>query len=312
MYYDGTPGGGQSTGLSYSADGITWNGYDADADGYADPVLQGSGSGWDTNYASGWTIIKNAPDDFVMWYSGGDGKVDHGIGYATSSDGINWTKDENNPVYYKDDGITWRDNRTYTPSVIKDGANYKMWFTGKDGTSGNYSIGYATSSPPPPPPTEKWVDQTGGSDSDDGNTEGTAYLTLQHAINESNSGTAETRSIIHVKDGTYETTGQTNTGGSPTAILIQNLDYLTIQAVSGHNPKVMPGTAASIVSISIENSDHLIIDNIDSDQTTAQFDNWHVWDSDDLPVRNSTFEGGEDGIDFNTDLTTALIDIRCL
>lgn len=136
MYYDGTPGGGQSTGLSYSADGITWNGYDADADGYADPVLQGSGSGWDTNYASGWTIIKNAPDDFVMWYSGGDGKVDHGIGYATSSDGINWTKDENNPVYYNDDGITWRDNRTYTPSVIKDGANYKMWFTGKDGTSG--------------------------------------------------------------------------------------------------------------------------------------------------------------------------------
>ncbi len=65
---------------------------------------------------------------------------------------------------------------------------------------------------------------------------------------------------------------------------------------------------ANIVSVSIEDCDHLIIDNIDSDQTVAQFDNWHVWDSDDLTLRNSTFEGGEDGIDFNTDITNALIE----
>ena len=156
--------------------------------------------------------------------------------------------------------------------------------------------------------TEKWVDQASGSDANDGNTELTAYATLQFAIDNSFSGTVVTRSLIHVKDGTYETTGQTNQGADATAILIQNLDYLTIQAVPGHNPKVMPGTVADIVSISVENCDHLIIDNIDSDQTIAQFDNWHVWDSDDLTLRNSTFEGGEDGIDFNTALTTALIE----
>jgi parallel beta-helix repeat protein len=73
---------------------------------------------------------------------------------------------------------------------------------------------------------------------------------------------------------------------------------------------VKPVTAveANIVSITIENSAHLVIDNIDSDQTVAQFDNWHVCDSNDLTVRNSEFMGGEDGIDFNTDLTTALIE----
>ena len=276
------------------------------ADGHANPVLQGTALAWDNDYASGWTIIKNASNDFEMLYSGGDGKVDHGIGYATSSDGINWTKDANNPVYHKNDGIAWRDNRTYTPPVIKDGSTYKTWFTGKSTTGSNYSIGYATGALQDP--TEKWVDQAGGSNSNGGDTETNAYATLQYAINNSNPGNETTQSIIHVKDGTYETTDQTNKGGYSTAILIKNLDYLTIQAVSGHKPKVMPGTAADIVSISIDSCDHLVIDNIDSDQTTAQFDNWHVWDSDDLTVRNSTFEGGEDGIDFNTGMNTALIE----
>ena len=156
--------------------------------------------------------------------------------------------------------------------------------------------------------SEKWVDQAGGSDANDGDTEATAYASLQFAIDNSVSGTVGTPSIIHVKDGTYETTGQTNQDGYTTAILIQNLDYLTIQAVSGHNPKVMPGLAGNNVSVSVQNCDHLTVDNIDSDQTIAQFDNWHVWDSDDLILRNSVFEGGEDGIDFNTAIVTALIE----
>lgn len=164
-------------------------------------------------------------------------------------------------------------------------------------------------------PTVKWVDQVNGDDNNDGNTETTAYATLQKAIDESESGTAAARSIIYVKDGVYGQTGQSNSalcqGGSfATAILIRDLDYLTIQAVAGHEPVVRPITsvAANIVSISVENSNHLIIDNIDSDQTVAQFDNWHVCNSDDLTVRNSTFTGGEDGIDFNSSLATAVID----
>lgn len=156
--------------------------------------------------------------------------------------------------------------------------------------------------------TEKWVDQAAGSDANDGDTELTAYQTLQWAIDNSAPGTAMARSLIHVKNGSYATTGLVNQDGYATAIRIQNLEYLTIQAVAGHEPKVMPGTAGDIISISIENCDHLIIDNIDSDQTIAQFDNWHVWDSDDLTLRNSLFEGGEDGIDFNTGFTTALIE----
>jgi hypothetical protein len=146
MYYDGTTGGTEAIGLGFSSDGITWIGYDADDDGKADPVLDGTytSGDWDYNYVSRATIIKNADDDYDMWYSGGTGTMNHGIGYATSSDGVNWTRDAGNPIFHKDDGVDWRDNRTYCPAVLKDGSAYKMWFTGKDNEAGDYSIGYAT------------------------------------------------------------------------------------------------------------------------------------------------------------------------
>ena len=150
MYYDGTTGGDEAIGLGFSSDGITWTGYDAGSDGKADPVLAGTyvSGAWDYDYVSRATIIKNADDDYEMWYSGGIVTMNHGIGYATSSDGITWMRDPNNPIFHKDNGIGWRDSRTYCPSVIKDGNSYKMWFTGKDIVSGNYSIGYATAAPP--------------------------------------------------------------------------------------------------------------------------------------------------------------------
>jgi hypothetical protein len=151
MYYDGTTGGDEAIGLGFSSDGITWTGYDADSDGKADPVLSGTyvSGDWDYNYVSRATIIKNADDDYEMWYSGGVWTMNHGIGYATSSDGINWTRDANNPIFHKNDtgypGYPWRQERTYCPMVIKDEGSYKMWFAGRGSA---YSIGYATTAAP--------------------------------------------------------------------------------------------------------------------------------------------------------------------
>jgi len=149
MYYDGTTGGDERIGLAFSSDGITWTGYDAGSDGKADPVFEGTyvGGDWDYNYVSRATVLKNADDDYEMWYSGGTGSMNHGIGYATSSDGIHWTRDGDNPIFHKGDGIDWRDSRTYCPAVLRDGGSYKMWFAGKDGETGDYSIGYATAGP---------------------------------------------------------------------------------------------------------------------------------------------------------------------
>ena len=145
MYYDGTTGGVEVVGLGYSADGNHWTRY---GDG---PVLGLGASGqWDSNYVGNGTVIKEAPGAWHFWYSGGQAALHEGIGYATSADGINWTKDPDNPVFHMTDGVPWRSSRTYTPSVLHsptlfdghgDLCRFKMWISGRD-SSGNYAIGY--------------------------------------------------------------------------------------------------------------------------------------------------------------------------
>jgi sucrose-6-phosphate hydrolase SacC (GH32 family) len=82
---------------------------------------------------------------YKMWYTGTDttGTGFSQIGYATSLDGITWTKYNGNPVL----DVTasdWDSNRVGGEEVIKDGATYKMWYTGSN-ASNIGRIGYATS-----------------------------------------------------------------------------------------------------------------------------------------------------------------------
>lgn len=146
MYYDATSGGYEQIALGYSVDGIAWTLYGTG------PVLpKGLSGSWDSGYVTAGTVINN-DGNWEMWYSGGISASNEGIGYATSVDGLTWTKSITNPFMTKNDGVAWRNNRTYTPSVIKDGNDYKMWFTGRD-TGGNYAIGYATLAGPVLPAT---------------------------------------------------------------------------------------------------------------------------------------------------------------
>ncbi len=147
--------------------------------------------------------------------------------------------------------------------------------------------------------TTKWVDQAAGSDANDGNTEATAYAGLQFAIDNSTSGTAGTPSVINVKDGLYQTAGQVACSFTA-GIVVRDLDYLTIQAVPGQEPVAQP---TSGTSLSIENSTHIIIDNLDLDGSLAGFDRMHVCFSGDVTLKNSTVEFGVDGIDVETSHT---------
>lgn len=174
MYYDGTTGGAESLGLGFSADGVTWTAYDSAGDGRADPILAGGPASWDLTYVSRCTVIIEG-GEHRMWYSGGVGAMDHGIGYAVSTDGITWTKDMSNPVLHKTDAngdpssvAYWRYNsRTYTPMVVYDSAGfsghgdncrYKMWFTGQANWNALGSVaGYARAecAPPNNPPVAR-------------------------------------------------------------------------------------------------------------------------------------------------------------
>jgi hypothetical protein len=152
MYYMGTDGGNEFIGLAYSDNGTHWTGY------INNPVLSpGAAGDWD-NTGVGYCSVINLPGSWQMWYGGGP-NTKYGIGYATSPDGIFWQKSPGNPIFHKNDGIPWRNDRTYTPWVVYDAANfsghgdvctsYKMWFTGVwfNGDNNNqvrkYSIGYA-------------------------------------------------------------------------------------------------------------------------------------------------------------------------
>lgn len=149
MYFDAASQGyapdgtDEGTALAFSADGIYWSRYGSE------PVLTGSGgSAWDSNYAYAWSVLK-INGQYEMWYSGGQSGSSEGIGYAQSTDGITWTK-QADPVMHISDCVTWRSDRTYTPSVLYDAnqfsghgdaAYFKMWYTGLSGST--YAIGYA-------------------------------------------------------------------------------------------------------------------------------------------------------------------------
>lgn len=167
MYYDSssegtsTIGTNEDTSLAYSTDGLYWIRY-GDA-----PVLirSGNAADWDGEYSyrSDVHLINGT---YHLWYSGANGDntigtyYAHGIGHASSTNGLNWTVDSDNPAFHCTDGVAWRDVRSYTPSVLYDSANFsghgdscpiKIWFTGRTGS--NYTIGYAYIPASATPPT---------------------------------------------------------------------------------------------------------------------------------------------------------------
>ena len=86
------------------------------------------------------SVIKDG-DTYKMWYTGYDGSTRR-IGYATSSDGISWTRQ--GLVLDLGPGIAWDSVSVSAPWVIKDGSTYMMWYVGSDGV--RERIGLATSS----------------------------------------------------------------------------------------------------------------------------------------------------------------------
>ena len=70
---------------------------------------------------------------FRMWYSGGEQYEADAIGYATSADGISWTRHPGNPVFKPDPDNFWDMSKVEACYVWKrDGWHY-MFYLGMDG-----------------------------------------------------------------------------------------------------------------------------------------------------------------------------------
>ena len=135
MWYNGGDGSDLNIGYATSADGIVWTKY------AENPVISvgEEGSWYSRVVGTGPVLVEEGT--YKMWFFGFNG-TNVRIGYATSPDGINWTKYEN-PVLDLGDAGTWDHERTVAGTVHFDGEIYKMWYHGQMGNK--RQTGYAIS-----------------------------------------------------------------------------------------------------------------------------------------------------------------------
>jgi len=107
--------------------------------------VEGESGGWDDAWVT-WPWVIHDSTQFIMYYTGFPAISPEGaqVGRATSSDGINWMREEENPVIAIGLEGEWDDATVTSGPVILDGLVYKMWYGGYDGQY--YRIGLATSS----------------------------------------------------------------------------------------------------------------------------------------------------------------------
>ena len=67
---------------------------------------------------------------FRMWYSGGEQNETNAIGYATSSDGVRWSKHKANPIFVPDPTGDWEKHKVTGCQVIRRGEWYVMFYIG--------------------------------------------------------------------------------------------------------------------------------------------------------------------------------------
>ena len=125
-YSGGNKSGGSGIGYATSLDGFSWTKLNR-------PVLvPGSNGAWDSSTVAVGSVTWNGTV-FTMYYRGTNPTTYQtgAIGFATSIDGVSWTKYSGNPII-KSTAV----DQTYigSPFVVKLLLSYDLWYTGKNFT----------------------------------------------------------------------------------------------------------------------------------------------------------------------------------
>lgn len=130
-------------GLATSNDGISWTRVSGSGTGGC-VFDSGTAGKFDDKNVVHPTVIK-VGDTYKMWYYGAANSGANGIGYATSTDGINWTRHYQSGT--SDGQLAEFDNQasySSAPSVINTGSDYKMYYNWFNSVTGKKEIHVAT------------------------------------------------------------------------------------------------------------------------------------------------------------------------
>lgn len=122
MYYTRSTGSDHVIDHATSSDGLSWT-----KDTTNNPVLDhGSTGAWDDNRI--WCpMVWKEGTTWYMIYSGDKSGADIQVGLATSSDGVNWTKEALNPVLATS-AAGWDSAQAEGWGLIKVGSTYYLWY----------------------------------------------------------------------------------------------------------------------------------------------------------------------------------------
>ncbi|UCG60276.1 MAG: family 43 glycosylhydrolase [Phycisphaerales bacterium] len=124
MWYTGQSPDKSWIGHARSKDGTVWNRRSEK------PVLSAQ-EPWEKVAVMCPHVIWNEEERlFQMWYSGGEQYEPDAIGYATSRDGLHWTKRPSNPIFAMDPNNGWEQHKVTACQVIRHDGWYVMFYIG--------------------------------------------------------------------------------------------------------------------------------------------------------------------------------------
>jgi predicted GH43/DUF377 family glycosyl hydrolase len=124
MWYTGQAKGKSWIGHATSEDGRSWK-RSTDK-----PVLSAEQPWEKVAVMCPHVLYDDKEKQYRMWYSGGEQYEPNAIGYATSSDGLKWTRHESNPIFRPEPRNAWEKDRVTACQVVRDGDAYLMFYIG--------------------------------------------------------------------------------------------------------------------------------------------------------------------------------------
>ena len=124
MWYTGQARGKSWIGYATSRDGKAWQ-HASDK-----PVLSAEESWEKVAVMCPHVIYDDQAKLYRLWYSGGEQYEPDAIGYATSHDGLAWTKHVGNPIFKRNGDLDWEKDRVTACQVVPTTKGFVMFYIG--------------------------------------------------------------------------------------------------------------------------------------------------------------------------------------